>query len=241
MFSHARDGLYIVSFEGQCICLDIIDDAYTVFSVEQSRRLLELFEFWDRSTSSPSPLDRNPSVGGRLLLKFEAFDTSDPKLFVSSKAYPGVPIDCWQLDRRQIFTGCRPKLIAHSILALHKVHEVSKAKRLSGLIDLITSERHTKNFNSFAVCEANNLVRSLNAASLLYYKKTKCLEWACALILVGFRFGLDMKLVIGVQNRPFYAHAWVELGGKIIGDDPMRREQLVVIYETVECTGSITK
>lgn len=241
MFSHARDGLYFVSFEGQCISLDIADDTYTVFSVEQSRRLLDLLGPWKRSISSPSTPDRNPLVGGRLLLKSEVFDTSDPKLFVSTKVYPGVSIDCWQLAPRPIFTDCRPKLIAHSILALHKVHRISKTKRLFGLIDLIANERRTLNFKAPAMDEVSKLVRSLNAASLLYYKKTKCLEWACASILTGYRYGLDMKLVIGVQNRPFYAHAWVELCGDVVGDDPMRREQFAVIYETGERAESVTK
>lgn len=235
-FRHARDGLYFVSFEGQCISLDIVDDTYTIFSIEQSRRLLDLFEFCEGSKLLSSPMGRNPIFGGRLLLKPQTFDTSDPKLIVSTKIYPGVPIDCWKLDPYPIFTECRPKLIMHSVLALHKVHRISKTKHLSGLIDLLVSERQTLDFDRPVLCEANDLVRSLNIASLLYYKKTKCLEWACALIIVGFRFGFDMKLVIGVQNRPFYAHAWVELDGKVIGDDPLRREQLLVIYETGKYT-----
>lgn len=66
---------------------------------------------------------------------------------------------------------------------------------------------------------------------MLYYKRTKCLEWACALILLGINHGLSLNLVIGVQNRPFFAHAWVEHLGSIVGDNPRRRQQLAVIYE----------
>jgi hypothetical protein len=49
--------------------------------------------------------------------------------------------------------------------------------------------------------------------------------------VLGFEYGFDLTLVIGVQNRPFYAHAWVELDGEIIGDDPRLPEQLAVIYK----------
>jgi hypothetical protein len=40
-----------------------------------------------------------------------------------------------------------------------------------------------------------------------------------------------VNLVIGVQNYPFMAHAWVESNGKIIGDDSRLRENLAIILE----------
>ncbi|EFQ8846585.1 lasso peptide biosynthesis B2 protein, partial [Salmonella enterica] len=60
---------------------------------------------------------------------------------------------------------------------------------------------------------------------------TKCLEWSFALFYHIIQYGYQPVLKIGVQNRPFYSHAWIELDGKIIGDINNLSERMVVIYQ----------
>ncbi len=112
---------------------------------------------------------------------------------------------------------------------MHLVHQRSAVTRLAGLKQLI--ERAQLRRELVPKCELGELVKALNAACMLYYRKTKCLEWSSALALVGYRFGYDLRLIVGVQNRPFYAHAWIEHEGHTVGDDPDLRKQLAVILE----------
>lgn len=41
-----------------------------------------------------------------------------------------------------------------------------------------------------------------------------------------------LRRLIGVQRQPFYANAWAEAQGHVVGGAPPRREQLAVIFET---------
>jgi hypothetical protein len=52
-----------------------------------------------------------------------------------------------------------------------------------------------------------------------------------SLALFGFlrRLGIPAEHRIGVQMFPFFAHAWVECGGKVVHDDPSVRRRFAVI------------
>lgn len=61
---------------------------------------------------------------------------------------------------------------------------------------------------------------AVDLASGFYFKRAWCLQrsaaTACLLRLRGF----PARLIIGVQRMPFAAHAWVELDGRVINDEP---------------------
>ena len=38
-------------------------------------------------------------------------------------------------------------------------------------------------------------------------------------------YGLPAAVVVGVRCQPFLAHAWVECDGRVVTDDPERREE----------------
>lgn len=42
---------------------------------------------------------------------------------------------------------------------------------------------------------------------------------------------IKSNLVIGVRSRPFFSHAWIEVEGEIVNDDPLLRDKLSVIIE----------
>lgn len=140
----------------------------------------------------------------------------------------GVSLNFWALSSADVsFNDVRT--IWKAAVVLHAVHRCSRHQRMLGLKNLIESVRQQNTCRCSA--EPETLIRCLNWACLVYVRKTKCLEWAVALILLGAQYGLTMRLVVGVQNRPFYAHAWVEMNGVIVGDDVDLRGKLSVILE----------
>ncbi|KVD27077.1 hypothetical protein WI84_29360 [Burkholderia ubonensis] len=146
-----------------------------------------------------------------------------------SRAYSGVSLNCWMLKESDVSFSANVLIVARALALLHCVHRCAHAERMVGLKRLIERKRLARSKRG-KVC-VDLLIRSLNAACMLYTKKTKCLEWGTVLVLLGFRYGHDLRLVVGVQSRPFYAHAWAELDGEVVGDERTLRDQLAVILE----------
>jgi hypothetical protein len=192
---------FVTWFDNQIILLDLVDDEYIVLSQADSKIL------WMNLIKHQKPIKSYQNINSRL----------------------GVSSDCWRLEREHISHNLNLRLIALSLRTLRVVHRTSAEHRLLGLVRLLNNER----IRGIHVHKQNrcSIVPSLNAACLIYPRKTKCLEWACALFIVRARLGLKSNLVIGVQNRPFYAHAWVEADGEIIGDDRGLRSKLSIIFD----------
>lgn len=61
-------------------------------------------------------------------------------------------------------------------------------------------------------------VRAVCTASAFYPRRALCLEQSLALTWLLRRRGVPAELRIGVQPRPFYAHAWVEMDGRPLNE-----------------------
>ena len=57
-------------------------------------------------------------------------------------------------------------------------------------------------------------------AAVLYFRKVLCLQRSAATACLLKKHGFPAQLVIGVQQMPFAAHAWVELDGLVLNDKP---------------------
>jgi hypothetical protein len=66
---------------------------------------------------------------------------------------------------------------------------------------------------------------SLDRAATCYFKRARCLQRSAASVWFLRRRGIPAELVIGVNKFPFYAHAWAEVGGTVVNDDPTVRER----------------
>jgi hypothetical protein len=55
-------------------------------------------------------------------------------------------------------------------------------------------------------------------AGAFYPRRALCLEQSLTMFLLLRRRGVPAELRLGVQPRPFRAHAWVEAGGRPIGE-----------------------
>lgn len=62
------------------------------------------------------------------------------------------------------------------------------------------------------ICEA------VDMACIWYWKQVRCLQRSAVTACLLRRFGIPAQLVIGVQQMPFRAHAWVEVEGHVVND-----------------------
>ena len=77
--------------------------------------------------------------------------------------------------------------------------------------------------------ELRDLATIVNKACFIYPTRIKCLEWGITFVLLALKRKWKCNLEIGVQNYPFFAHAWVECDGKIVTDSQDLREGLAII------------
>jgi Transglutaminase-like superfamily len=59
---------------------------------------------------------------------------------------------------------------------------------------------------------------AINTACVLYFKQVECLQRSAALVCLLRQLGTPAELVIGAQQLPFRAHAWVEVNGVVVND-----------------------
>jgi hypothetical protein len=61
-------------------------------------------------------------------------------------------------------------------------------------------------------------------ACIWYCKEVLCLQRSAATTCLLRKYGVSAHLVIGAQQMPFKAHAWVEVGGEVVNDKKYVRE-----------------
>ena len=70
---------------------------------------------------------------------------------------------------------------------------------------------------------------AIDIAAAFYFKQTLCLQRSAAAACLLRRHGFAAELVIGVQQVPFLAHAWVELDGLVVNDKPYMSDMYSVL------------
>jgi len=64
------------------------------------------------------------------------------------------------------------------------------------------------------------ICQAVDLAAVLYFRRVLCLQRSAATACLLKRYGFPAQLVIGVQQLPLAAHAWVEMGGLVVNDKP---------------------
>lgn len=64
------------------------------------------------------------------------------------------------------------------------------------------------------------ICHAVDLACVFYFKQVRCLQHSAAATSLLRRAGFFAEMVIGVQPSPFRAHAWVEVGGRVVNDKP---------------------
>jgi hypothetical protein len=70
---------------------------------------------------------------------------------------------------------------------------------------------------------------AVDMACIWYWKEVLCLQRSAATAYLLKRHGVQAEMMIGAQQMPFKAHAWVEVGGCVVNDKPYIREMYAVL------------
>ena len=70
---------------------------------------------------------------------------------------------------------------------------------------------------------------AIDKACIWYPKTVLCLQRSAATTRYLRKHGISAQLVIGAQQFPFRAHAWVEFEGRVINDKPYMQEMYAVL------------
>jgi hypothetical protein len=73
------------------------------------------------------------------------------------------------------------------------------------------------------------ICRAMDIACVWYWKEVLCLQRSAATTCLLKRCGVPAQMVIGAQQMPFRAHAWVEAGCRVVNDKPYMSEMYVVL------------
>jgi len=70
---------------------------------------------------------------------------------------------------------------------------------------------------------------AMDMACIWYWKEARCLQRSAAAACLLKQHGVPARMIIGAQQLPFKAHAWVEVDGRVVNDKPYMREMYAVL------------
>jgi hypothetical protein len=70
---------------------------------------------------------------------------------------------------------------------------------------------------------------AVDMACIWYWKEVLCLQRSAATACLLRDYGVPAQMVIGAQQMPFRAHAWVEVDGLVVNDKPYVREMYALL------------
>jgi hypothetical protein len=70
---------------------------------------------------------------------------------------------------------------------------------------------------------------AIDMACIWYWKEALCLQRSAAIACLLKKYGVSAQMVIGAQQMPFKAHAWVEMNNRVVNDKPYTPEMYAVL------------
>jgi transglutaminase superfamily protein len=74
-----------------------------------------------------------------------------------------------------------------------------------------------------------DICNAVDMACIWYWKEALCLQRSSATACLLKEYGVRAQMVIGAQQMPFKAHAWVEVEGQVVNDKPYTPEMYAVL------------
>jgi hypothetical protein len=105
----------------------------------------------------------------------------------------------------------RPPSVLACMVTLAVVDLHAKLRGLRRTLQLVSGARATT--DSLSPDLVAETARRVSVAAAFYPRRALCLEQSLALYVLLRRRGVNAQLRLGVQPRPFFAHAWVEVDG----------------------------
>ena len=75
----------------------------------------------------------------------------------------------------------------------------------------------------------DRICHAVDIACIWYWKEVLCLQRSAATTCLLRSGGVSAEMVVGVQQTPFKAHAWVEANGRVVNDKPYTRDMYMVL------------
>ncbi len=82
---------------------------------------------------------------------------------------------------------------------------------------------------SLAADSVESVCAAIDMACIWYWKEVLCLQRSAATTCLLKRSGVPAQMILGAQQVPFKAHAWVEVDGRVVNDKPYMREMYAVL------------
>lgn len=209
------DTLKITCFNKDIVVLDLLKDEYTV--LENTADSFLTFQI-----SSP---DVEAFLKGEKNCRYLQADShNDPESFLDVR---------WLKPRVRI----KHSSALARISALRAMLHCRRALNRGGLMMLKRqfSESQTTGYETKITPDVDIRIKkeiaALNSVFDLIDHENPCLVYSCALKQRLISRKIGATLVIGVRTRPFYSHAWVEVGSTVVSDDPDLRKKTSVILE----------
>jgi|SRR5262249_20098974 len=80
-----------------------------------------------------------------------------------------------------------------------------------------------------AEIQVEGICGAVDLACIWYWKEVLCLQRSAATVCLLRNYGVPAQLVVGAQQVPFKAHAWVEVHGHVVNDKPYTPEMYAVL------------
>lgn len=96
---------------------------------------------------------------------------------------------------------------------------------------LYSKVRHYRQRSESPASDAvERICAAVDMACIWYWKEALCLQRSAATTCLLKTYGVAAQMVIGAQQIPFKAHAWVEVDGKVVNDKAYTSE----IYQVLD-------
>jgi hypothetical protein len=77
--------------------------------------------------------------------------------------------------------------------------------------------------------DVGRVCSAVDMCCIWYWKEVLCLQRSAATTCLLRKHGVPARLVIGAQQMPFKAHAWVEVDGCVVNDRPYTPDVYAVL------------
>lgn len=201
------------------VLLDVQEDKYYFLDEQQSLLLDVLLATRSLSKESSNSLSAFKNNLASLNLVTQ---TKDLSLIESTKRKlkeilsVKEELDWTTLEKSPPFS-----LSVKAFFILIKMHALLKKYRIRGLLD---SLKDTFDYYKPTVHPTKtnlaNIAFAIKKASLYQPRRTLCLVWAATFSELAYQNNFRCDLMIGVQQMPFRAHAWVESNNYLMSEDP---------------------
>jgi hypothetical protein len=119
------------------------------------------------------------------------------------------------------------QLVLQAYLKLIHFHIYLARGDFSGLYKTVRNTRTSRAASIPGAVE--RICAAVDMACIWYWKEVLCLQRSAVTACMLKRYGVPAQMVIGAQQVPFQAHAWVEVNGNVVNDKSYMPEMYAVI------------